>query len=294
MRRTTRERTRPGAPYLAGAPLVIAHRGGSALAPENTLLAFRQAVEWWGADLLELDVRPTRDGEVVVIHDPTLDRTTSGAGAVSRASLAQLREVDAGHRFSPDGGRTYPYRGGEARVPTLDEVLAAFPGVRLNVEIKDGRAQERVWEVIHQAGAASRVLVAAGQARNRARFGAYPGAVSASGAEMRAFYLAHRLGLAHRYRPAVDAFQMPESYGGRQVLSPRLVADAHAQNIAVHVWTVDEVGDMRRLLDWGVDGIVTDRPDRLARLLHERAGRPLPPGPPDGAAPPSVERLLRP
>ena len=92
---------RPGSPYLAGAPLLIAHRGGSALAPENTLLAFRQALEWWRADVLELDVQPTRDGEVVVIHDPTLDRTTDGTGPVAARTFAELRALDAGGWKSP-------------------------------------------------------------------------------------------------------------------------------------------------------------------------------------------------
>ena len=285
---------RPGSPYLAGAPLLIAHRGGSAFAPENTLLAFRQAVEWWRADILELDVQPTADGEVVVIHDPTLDRTTSASGAVARLPLAKVQAADAGHHFTADGGRSFPHRGTGVTVPTLAEVLRELPGVRVNVEIKDGRAQERVWEVVHAERATGRVLIAAGNGRNRARFASYPGPVSASGAQLRAFYVAHRLGLARRVRPPVDAFQMPERYGGRRVLSPRLVAEAHALNVAVHVWTVDETADMRRLLEWGVDGIVTDRPDRLAAELHRRVGRPLPPGPPPGALPPSVERLLRP
>lgn len=238
-------------------------------------------------------MHPTRDGEAVVIHDPTLDRTTDRAGAVAGLSLAEVRAADAGYRFSADGGRTHPYRGTGVAVPTLAEVLAALPEMRVNVEIKDGRAQERVWEVVHAANATGRVLVAAGNGANRARFSRYPGAVSASGSEMRAFYLAHLLRLARRARLAVDAFQMPERYGGRQVLSPRLVADAHAHNVAVHVWTVDDAADMRRLLQWGVDGIVTDRPDRLAAELNRWNGRPLPPGPPPGAAPPSVERLLR-
>lgn len=294
MTRRLRASVRPGFPYLAGAPLLMAHRGGAALAPENTLLAFRQAAEWWSADILELDVQVTADGEAVVIHDPTLDRTTDRAGPVSKLSLAAVQQADAGYRFSPDRRRGYPYRGAGVTIPTLEEVLRALPSMRLNVEIKDGRAQRRVWEVVHAANASGRVLIAAGKGANRSRFARYAGPVSASGAELRAFYLAHRLRLARRVRPSVDAFQMPERHGGRQVLTPRLVADAQAHNVAVHVWTVNEIGDMRRLLDWGVDGIVTDRPDLLAAELHRRTGRPLPPGPPAGEIPPSVERLLRP
>lgn len=283
---------RPGAPYLAGAPLLIAHRGGSALAPENTLTSFTQALDWWRADVLEMDVHPTRDGAAVVIHDPTLDRTTSGTGPVSERSLAEIRAVDAGYHFTPDGGASYPYRGKGIRVPTLAEVLEAFPQARVNVEIKDGRVQEVVWRVVHDAGATRRVLIAAGKRADRSRFAHYPGPVSASEEELRAFYLHHRLHAAALYRPAVDAFQLPERHGDLQVVSPRLVEEAHALNVAVHVWTVDEVEEMRRLLAWGVDGLVTDRPDRLARVLHERVGRALPPGPPPGQAPPGVEQLL--
>lgn len=289
---TRRAPSRPGFPYLAGAPLLIAHRGGSALAPENTLTAFTQALTWWRADLLEIDVRSTRDEEVVVFHDATLERTTNGAGRVRDHTLAQLRALDAGYRFTADGGRNFPYRGVGITIPTLSEVLERFPDARVNVEIKDPRAQERVREVVEERHALQRVLVAAGSRANRARLDRYPGPVSASAEELRALYILHRLHLTSLYRPRVDALQMPERHGGRQILGPRFVREAHALNLAVHVWTVDETEDMLRLLAWGVDGVVTDRPDRLARVLHDRFGRPLPPGPSGGEMPPSVERLL--
>jgi glycerophosphoryl diester phosphodiesterase len=278
---------RPGHPYLAGAPLLMAHRGGSALAPENTLEAFRRALEWWGADVLEVDVQPTADGEVVVIHDATVDRTTDGSGPLASLRLAEIRSLDAGFRFTPDGGRTFPFRGRGVRVGTLEELLLAFPGARVNVEVKDGRAQRRTWETVHDLDATRRVLIAAGHRANRSLFGAYPGPTSASGEEMKTFYMLHLVHATRFWRPPVDAFQMPERFGGRQVLTPRLLREVHARNVAVHVWTVDEEADMRRLLEWGVDGIVTDRPDRLARVLHDMLGRPLPPGPPHTEAPPS-------
>lgn len=275
----------PGHPYLAGAPLLMAHRGGAGLAPENTLLAFRRAVEWWEADVLELDVQPTRDGEVVVIHDATVDRTTDGSGRVAELPLEQLRRLDAGYRFSPDGGRSFPFRGRGVGLSTLAEVLAACPWVRVNVEIKNGRAQERVWETIHSLDACGRVLVAASRFASRARFASYPGPVSAAREELYSFLLLHRLHAASLFVPAVHAFQVPETVGGRQVLTPRFLRDAHARNLPVHVWTVNEEADMQRLLDWGADGIITDRPDLLAQLLHRRVGRPLPPGPPEGQEP---------
>jgi glycerophosphoryl diester phosphodiesterase len=284
--------SRPGFRYLAGAPLLIAHRGGSALAPENTIYAFRRALQWWRADLLEIDVQPTRDGDAVVIHDATVDRTTDGSGAVAGMTVRELGELDAGFRFSPDGS-SFPLRGNGVRISTLREVLEAFPGARVNVEIKDARAQEAVWETVRSLGAEQRVLIAAGDRRNRARFASYAGPTSASSQEMYAFFALHKLGLGRFYRPAVDAWQMPDRHGGRQVLGPRWVEEAHAKNVAVHVWTIDEVADMRRLLSWRVDGIISDRPDRLARVLHETVGRPLPPGPPEDEMEPWLARLLR-
>ena len=288
-----RRKARPGAPYLAGAPLLIAHRGGAALAPENTLTAFRQAIDWWGADLLEIDVQPTRDGEVVVFHDADLDRTTDRTGPIALLSLDQVRALDAGYHFSVDGGRTHPYRAAGVGVATLGELLAQFPGVRINIEVKDPRAQERVAEVIRDLAAEERVLIAAAHTADRSRIRSLRCPVSASGGQLRRFYIGHRLGLARAVAPPVDALQMPERYAAHQVLTPGLVAAAHAQNIAVHVWTVDDPAEMRRLLGWRVDGIITDRPDRLAVVLHQLTHRPLPRGPQRGAVPPSVERLLR-
>jgi glycerophosphoryl diester phosphodiesterase len=285
---------RPGHRYLAGAPLLIAHRGGSALAPENTLAAFRRAIHWWRADLLEIDVHPTADGECVVLHDPTVDRTTDGRGRAADLPLAQIQAFDAGYRFTPDGGATFPYRGKGVRISTLGEVLRELPHARVNVEIKDTRAQSAVQRTLREAGAEHRVLIAAGDTRNRSQFGDYPGPTSAGAQDLYAFYALHLARGTRAYRPPVDAFQIPERSGGRQVLSPRFVAEAHAHNVAVHVWTVDEEADMRRLLDWGVDGVISDRPDRLARVLHERVGRPLPPGVPEGEMEPWLERIVRP
>lgn len=285
---------RPGHRYLAGAPLLIAHRGGSHLAPENTLPAFRRALDWWRADILETDVQPTRDGDCVVIHDDTVNRTTDGRGRVADFTVAEIQRLDAGFRFTPDGGATHPFRGRGVRISTLREVLTALPGARVNVEIKDGRAQPAVQRTIRELGVEHRVLVAAGDSRNRSLFRDHPGPTSAGAQDLYVFLALHLTGMTRIYRPLIDAFQMPERHGGRQVLNPRWVRQAHAHNVAVHVWTVDDEADMRRLLEWGVDGLITDRPDRLARVLHERVGRPLPPGPPPDEMEPWLERLLRP
>ena len=270
-------RKRPGHPYLAGAPIFCAHRGGAALAPENTMAAFRSAVERWGADMLEMDVRLTADGEVVVFHDATVDRTTDGTGSVSDMSLAQLQELDAGANFrDPDGADSFAGRGVSA--PRFEDVLLEFPRTRLNVEAKAREAARPLVEIILRHGAAHRVLVAAEHEVNRSDVSGYPGPWGASRRQLIPFHLIHRTPFSAFYTPGVDVLQVPDVWKGRQVLTPAIIREAHRRNIPVHVWTVDQVQDMERLLDWGVDGIQTDRPDRLARVLHDRTGRPLPPG----------------
>ncbi len=265
-------------PVLQGGPLLIAHRGGSALMPENTLPAFLDAEQRWQADMIELDVRATADGHCVVIHDAMVDRTTDGTGAVSEMSLAQLQTLDAGYHFTPDGGRTFPLRGQGVRVPTIEEVFGALPAMRITIELKSADAQKPLFKAIDDYRAIDRVIAAGERNAYRTIFNVYPGAKSASLEEAMPFFLMHRLLLARLGRIAADVVQTCEIYRGRRILSPRLVRDFHRAGVLVHVWTVNEIGDMDRLLDWGVDGLVTDRPDRLADVLHRRAGRPLPPG----------------
>ena len=270
---------RPIHPAVAQRPQFIAHRGGAGLYPENTLFAFRRAVEDWAVDAIELDVHATADGHCVVIHDPTVDRTTNGAGRVADLTLAELQRLDAGYRFTPDDGRTFPYRGLGLRIPTIEEVLAELPAdITLIVEVKTRAAQAPLFEAVRRAGAEQRVIAAGMYDADRDLFSRYPGPVSASMEQIRRFVILHRLGLWRLWRPPVDVVQMPEYWSGRRVLTPGLVTALHASGLPVHIWTVDETADMERLLDWGVDGILTDRPDRLAAVLVERVGRPAPPG----------------
>lgn len=265
----TRSVERKGpASVLAGGPLLIAHRGGGGLAPENTLAAFLQAVERWPVDMIELDVHATADGHCVVIHDPTVDRTTNGQGAVAELSLAELKELDAGYRFTVDGA--FPFRDRDVRIPTLDEVLDALPKMRFTVEVKAEAAQALLFEAVDRHAARERVVAAGIHDRVRTLFGTYEGAISASAETIRTFWIFHRLYLARFRRLPADVVQVPEHEGFVRVVTPRFVRDVHARGVPVHVWTVDDVEDMHRLLDWGVDGIITDRPDRLAAVLAER------------------------
>jgi glycerophosphoryl diester phosphodiesterase len=265
-------------PVLQGGPLLIAHRGGGGLMPENTLPAFLTAAERWGADMIELDVRATSDGHCVVIHDATVDRTTDGTGAVNAQTLAELQSLDAGFRFTRDGGKTFPLRGQGVRIPTIQEVFSALPGMRITAELKSADAQTPLFAAVQEFRATDRVIVAGERNAYRTIFHEYPGPKSASLEEAMPFFVMHKLLIARLGRVAADVVQTCEIYRGRRILSPRLVRDFHRAGVMVHVWTVNEIADMERLLDWGVDGLVTDRPDRLAQVLHRRLGRPLPPG----------------
>jgi len=256
--------------------MLVAHRGGSKLAPENTVMAFERAVRDWGADMLEMDVHLSADGEVVVIHDETLDRTTDGVGRVDQTTMSEIRSLDAGSRFVDADGAS-PFRGRGVTVPTLDEVLDAFPGVRLNVEVKAEAAAGPLVSVIARHSAEDRVLVAAEWERNRRGARGYPGPWGASRHHVFGFWLAQWLPGGGPYTPGADVFQLPEWWRGRRLVTPRFVREAHRRNIPVQVWTVDDPDDMRRLLSWGVDGIQTDRPDLLADVLTDVAGRPPPP-----------------
>lgn len=270
-------RPRPGHPYLAGAPMLVAHRGGSLLAPENTVPAFRMAVEQWWADMLELDVRLTKDGEVVVIHDATVDRTTDGSGPVADFSLAKIQSLDAGYRFVDQAG-DHVFRGRGVTIPTLDEVLGGFPGMRMNIEAKEPQVARPLVQVIARHRAEHRVLVAAEFESSRRDVRGYPGPWGASYGQVLLFWLTHWLPGGGPYTPHADILQVPERRGRLRIATRRFVREAQRRSIPVQIWTVNRENDMHRLLDLGVDGIQTDRPDLLAAVLTERTGRPVPPG----------------
>jgi glycerophosphoryl diester phosphodiesterase len=256
--------------------LVIAHQGGDGLFPSNTLYAFQEAAKL-GVDVLELDIHSSQDGELVVIHDDTVERTTNGTGNVSDLTLAELKDLDAGYDWSPERkGESFPYRGKGITIPTLGEIFQEFPDYRINIEIKQETPSiaRPLCDLIQKYEKQEQVLVVSfsDKAMNEFRE-ACPNVVTAGApGEIRTFYIFHRLFLAGLYRPYADAFQVPEYQGEEDtnslhIVTKRFVQDAQRKNIEVHVWTVDETEDMKRLIDLGVDGIITDRPDRLLELL---------------------------
>ena len=264
-------------PYFAVAtPTVIGHRGAAGEAPENTLPSFARALAD-GAEILESDVHLTRDGIPVLLHDDTLERTTDGAGRVGSFSLAELQTLDAGHRFSADGGRTHPFRGRGIRVPTLAQAFAAFPGARFNLELKHGGEElvRAALDATLAAGTAARTLLTAGDDTLMERLRkavASRGANVALGASAGEVVDFLRSALDGRPpAPGPMALQVPPEFAGRPLVTREFVAHAHAHGLYVHVWTIDEPDEMRALLALGVDGIVTDHPARMAGLLAARA-----------------------
>ncbi len=258
-------------PFFAGSevPWVMAHRGGSGLAPENTLAAFEHA-EKLGVDVLEMDLRVSGDGELVVMHDADVRRTTDGTGLVSELSLDELKTLDAGYRFEPAPDR-FPRRGDGVAIPTFLEVLARFPRTRLNVEMKEFTAPQasRLCRILRDHGSSDRVLVAAFGHGVMEHFRAQCPTVATS-ATMREgllFYQLNRMALGSLYRSPAVALQVPERFGERLVVEPGFLRFARSTNVRVQVWTVNQVEDMRRLLGLGVQGILTDYPDRVLDVL---------------------------
>jgi glycerophosphoryl diester phosphodiesterase len=258
----------------AGRPLAIAHRGGAGLWPENTLYAFERAAAL-GVDVIETDVHVTADGELVIFHDEGVERTTDGTGRVSSKTLAELKRLDAAYRFSPDGGRSFPLRGSGISVPTLREVFNALPHMRFNIEPKQAvpSLAAPLCRLIREQGMADRVLIASFSGSTLAEFRRECPEVATSAAtgEVASFLALYDAGLATSYGPTMQALQVPEHAGALRVLSRGFIEAAHGRNLRVHAWTVNAEGDMRHLIEMGADGIMTDYPDRLLKVLGRTA-----------------------
>ncbi len=256
-------------------PLVFGHRGGSRLAPENTLAAFDRAVAE-SVDGLELDVRLSRDGEVVVCHDARLDRTCDVSGAIADFTAAELARVDAGYHFATSDG-SHPFRGRGVGVPTLREVLARYPRHPVIVEMKDDTAAmaDATVGLVREAASLGRVCLSSfwsGVLRHARRLA--PGtASSGSSREVLHAVMWARLGWLPPFR-RYQVLQVPERREGLRVMTPRFVRAAHRAGVPVQVWIVDGADDIRRLLGWGVDALITDRPDVAVKTVAEwRAAR---------------------
>lgn len=262
-------------PQKQNGPLVIAHAddAGGGLYPGNTLLYLQKMVEQ-GVDVLELDLNLTADGHLVMMHDTSVDRTTEGSGMIRDLTLAQLRELNVAHNWTQDGD-IYPYREQPQRIATIDEVFAAVPDTPIIIELKDSapQAAQVLCESVRRFERQRGVIVSSFRQPLIDEFRRLCPQV-ATGAAMRdalVFYAAQLVGAERLLSPRFQTMQLPMRWNGIDVFSARLLRAAKSLGMHVSVWTVNDPADMQRYIELGVDGILTDRPDRLHTLLQQRA-----------------------
>jgi glycerophosphoryl diester phosphodiesterase len=274
MQTGTTAQTRPIFQSQTSKFLVFAHRGGGGLFPENTLLAFEDSAKL-GVDFLELDVHSTNDGTLVVMHDAQVNRTTDGHGNIKEMSLENLKKLDAGFQFSPDGGQTFPFRGKKITVPTLAEIFDSLPEMKFNIEPKQQTPSiiKPLCSLIRARKMEDKIIVGSFHQAVIDEFRAEcpEVATSASPSEVTKFLALSKTGLSESYNPPMQALQIPENLGQLSVVTKEFVENAHRKNLQVHVWTVNETADMERLINVGVDGIMTDYPDKLLSIVKQNA-----------------------
>ena len=248
---------------------IIAHRGGPGLGPENTMETFRRSLAA-GADTLDMDIRVTRDNQLIIMHDATVDRTTDGTGTVRGMDLRDIKKLNAGPR-RPPGGRDSSVRDLKITVPTVAEVLEAFPETPLVMEIKDEKpgTGKILCGLLARYRKTDSVLVASMHSAMLSEFRRVcpQVATSAGPRTVLAFYLLNKMGLTSLFTAGTAAFQVPIAVRDRRIATPEFVSAAHRRNIKVEVWTVNDASTMQRLIDAGVDGIFTDFPDRLKSVV---------------------------
>ena len=260
----------PRHPYFdVPVPTVIGHRGAAGSAPENTLESFALGLEF-GAHILESDVHQTRDGVPVLAHDASLSRMTGHDGDIRDLDLHELQQLDASFGFAEAG--TAP-----TRIPTLDEAFERFPEARFNLEIKadEPGLVERALAAIAEHERADRTLLAAEKdpimerIRSETKRSGIAPATGASVGDVLAFV---RAAVANE-EPESEAMalQIPVEFGGNPLITEELLAHAHARGVFVHAWTINEPDEMSRLLDLGVDGLISDHPERVRDLIASRA-----------------------
>jgi len=243
--------------------------------PGDTLLAFGKAVEI-GSDVLEMDAHITKDSQIVLMHDEEVDRTTNATGLIEDMTLDELKKLDAAYQWSNDDNKSFLYRGQGIQVPTLDEIFQKFPQMRYVIEIKltQNPIDKPLCDLIRQYNMQDKVLVASFHdvAMKNFRVTCPEVATSASRTEVRNYIL---LGKAFLWGFIVPDYQTiqppydPEESLGITIMTERFIRESHAKNIRVEPWTVNDPALMKQYIEWGVDGIITDRPDLMIKVLKE-------------------------
>ncbi len=269
-------RPAPTTAYVTGLPdrrpLVIGHAddSGLGLVPGNTLAHLERMADL-GVDVLDVDLHLSSDGQVVLIHDGAVDRTTNGSGQVSDMTLAELQALDAGYRWTTDGGATFPFRGQGYQIATLADALERFPDWPMVMEIKQETPSmaQALCQVLRDHGATQRVIVPSSREQALADFrAACPEVATAADTNEVTWSVGlSMVGLGGVISPAYAAAQVPLSSSGIPVVTPGWVSAMHSRGVKVDVWTIDDPAEMQRLIDLGVDAIFTNRPDVLLKLL---------------------------
>ena len=258
--------------FLSPLPRIVAHRGDSAFFPENTLEAFRSAYEL-GVDVIETDVHLTKDGKIVIWHDPTLERNTNGSGTLESHTLSELKALDAGYTFTKDGGKTYPFRGKGVQLATLDEALKALPDARFNIDLKSQEEEivPRYIEVIKSNNAADRVCTASFHLNNLKKLrAAEPDFLtSISTLEVIPLLMRQKLHILPKEFNKKIIFQIPEAQYGIRIITPSFVREMHKRGAVIMVWTINEKEKMKELFSLGVDTVMTDNPRLLIEVAEE-------------------------
>lgn len=252
-------------------PAVIAHQGGDGLWPGDTRFAFEKAAEL-GVDVLEMDIHSSLDGVLVTMHDESVDRTTDGSGLIKEMTFSELRALDAGYDWTPDDGDSYPFRGQGIQVASLEELFQAFPGMRMNIEIKQAEPPiaEPLCTLLREYQMTDHVLIASFNQAAVEEFRVICPEVATSGGEteIRNFFILSLAYLGRLFSPEFQAVQVPEYRSGLHVLTPKFVRAAHQRGLWVDAWTINTPEEMQHMLELGVDGIITDYPDRLLELVN--------------------------
>lgn len=250
--------------------LNIAHRGGLGLSPENTIFSFNKAVAS-GADILEMDIHSTSDSILVLLHDNKLNRTTNGKGYVWDFTIESIKELNAGFYWTKDDSITFPFRESGIEIPTLEEVFINFKDYKLNIEIKHHEAHvaKNLCHLIQKYDMQSNVLVGSFNDKILLEFRKDCPSVATSSArdETKLFYGLNYLYLDYFYSPNLDIFQLPEYFRDTYVLSENFIKSSQNKNIPIFVWTINDSNEMKRFIDLGINGIITDYPDRLSEVL---------------------------
>lgn len=257
-------------------PVVLAHRGGSQLAPEHTMAAFLKAAEL-GVDGFEIDIRLTKDEEIVVFHDDYVDRTCDGTGRVADLTLEELQKFNFGYNFVDLDGYL-SYRDEFESIVTLRDLLTEFPDMFVNINMKDapdtyegGLMPSKLWRLIEELDATNRVVVTSFYDEQIDRFNLYAQnqvALGAGQAEVRKAYTSFTSQFGHLYHPKVDVFQITEKYGVFSLDSQSFIQFLSDLNIPVHYWSVNDSLSMKKLINLGARGIITDRPDLAVKVVN--------------------------